>query len=245
MDIFEEDLYTVTVVGDVRDPYPEFAEMRRRAPVVQEQVFDNVVFKAFKYHDIDRVLREAETFSSRLFGPVMGVVMGPSILQMDGGEHRSHRSIIGGAFRRQALTDWESSFIEPTVQTLIDRFASRGDAELVRELTFHYPIQVIAKILGVPVEDYRTFARLSPPLRTEQDRLAVREALADGTIDTIGSGHDPRGPEDKRLPYADAAPGMAGAETLLPLTMSLVRDGVIDIARAFELLGSPVPVRLT
>jgi len=161
MDIFEEDLYTVTVVGDVRDPYPEFARMRAEAPVVQEQVFDNVVFKAFKYHDIDRVLREADIFSSRLFGPVMGVVMGPSILQMDAAEHRSHRSIIGGAFRRQALTDWETSFIEPTVQTLIDRFAPRGDAELVRELTFHYPIQVIAKILGVPVEDYRTFARLS------------------------------------------------------------------------------------
>jgi cytochrome P450 len=161
MDIFEEDLYTVTVVGDVRDPYPEFARMRKESPVVQEQVFENVVFKAFKYHDIDRVLREAETFSSRLFGPVMGVVMGPSILQMDGGEHRSHRGIIGGAFRRQALTDWETSFIEPTVQSLIDRFAGRGEAELVRELTFHYPIQVIAKILGVPVEDYRTFARLS------------------------------------------------------------------------------------
>jgi cytochrome P450 len=161
MDIFEEDLYTVTVVGDVRDPYPEFARMRRESPVVREQMFENVVYKVFKYNDIDRVLREAETFSSRLFGPVMGVVMGPSILQMDGGEHRSHRSIIGGAFRRQALADWEASFIEPTVQTLIDRFAARGDAELVRELTFHYPIQVIAKILGVPVEDYRTFARLS------------------------------------------------------------------------------------
>jgi dihydroorotase len=91
--------------------------------------------------------------------------------------------------------------------------------------------------------DFRTFARLSPPLRSERDRLAVRAAIADGTIDTIGSGHDPRGPEDKRLPFFDAAPGMAGAETLLPLTMSLVRDGVIDIARAFELLATN-PARL-
>ena len=53
-------------------------------------------------------------------------------------------------------------------------------------------------------------------------------ALADGTIDVIASGHDPRGPEDKRLPFADAEPGMAGAETLLPLTLTLVRDGVIS-----------------
>lgn len=90
------------------------------------------------------------------------------------------------------------------------------------------------------IGDFRTFTRLSPPLRSEPDRHAVRQALADGTIDVISSGHDPRGPEDKRLPYADAEPGMAGAETLLPLTLSLVRDGVIDLNRAFALLaGNP------
>ena len=90
----------------------------------------------------------------------------------------------------------------------------------------------------VAIGDFRTFTRLSPPLRSEADRHAVRAALADGTIDVIASGHDPRGPEDKRLPFADAEPGMAGAETLLPLTLSLVRDGVIDMARAFALLAT-------
>jgi dihydroorotase len=93
------------------------------------------------------------------------------------------------------------------------------------------------------VADFRTFARLSPPLRSEADRQAVRAALADGTIDVVTSGHDPRGPEDKRLPFADAEPGMAGAETLLPLTLSLVRDGVIDLTRAFQLLAAN-PARL-
>ena len=88
------------------------------------------------------------------------------------------------------------------------------------------------------VGDFRTFAKLSPPLRCEADRQAVRAALADGTIDVIASGHDPRGPEDKRLPFADAEPGMAGAETLLALTLALVRDGVIDLARAFALLAA-------
>ena len=91
--------------------------------------------------------------------------------------------------------------------------------------------------------DFRTFARLSPPLRSEDDRQAVREALADGTIDVIASGHDPRGPEDKRLPFADAEPGMAGAETLLAMTLTLVRDGVIDLPRAFDLLATN-PARL-
>ncbi|MEP7222158.1 MAG: dihydroorotase [Novosphingobium sp.] len=95
----------------------------------------------------------------------------------------------------------------------------------------------------IAMSDFRTFARLSPPLRAEADRHAVIAAIADGTIDMIASGHDPRGPEDKRLPFADAEPGMAGAETLLPLTLTLVRDGVIDMARAFQLL-SAAPARL-
>ena len=86
--------------------------------------------------------------------------------------------------------------------------------------------------------DFRTFARLSPPLRSEADRLAARAAIGEGVVDVIASGHDPRGPEDKRLPFADAEPGMAGAETLLAMTLNLVRDGVIDTQRAFELLAT-------
>ncbi len=86
--------------------------------------------------------------------------------------------------------------------------------------------------------DFRTFARLSPPLRCEADRQAVIAAIGDGTIDVISSGHDPRGPEDKRLPFVDAEPGMAGAETLLAMVLTLVRDGVIDMARAFSLVAT-------
>jgi dihydroorotase len=91
--------------------------------------------------------------------------------------------------------------------------------------------------------DFRTFMRLSPPLRSEADRQAARAAIAEGVVDVIASGHDPRGPEDKRLPFADAQPGMAGAETLLAMTLSLVREDVIDMARAFALLCAN-PARL-
>ncbi|RGP39905.1 Dihydroorotase [Altererythrobacter insulae] len=86
--------------------------------------------------------------------------------------------------------------------------------------------------------EFRTFARLSPPLRSEADRQAVVAAISDGTIDVIASGHDPRGPEDKRLPFADAEPGMAGSETLLAMTLNLVRDGAIDLAQAIDLLAT-------
>ena len=93
------------------------------------------------------------------------------------------------------------------------------------------------------VGGFRTFARLSPPLRCEDDRKAAIAAIADGTIDLICSSHDPKGPEAKRLPFADAEPGMSGAETLLALSLVLVRDNVIELPRLMALL-STTPARL-
>lgn len=90
----------------------------------------------------------------------------------------------------------------------------------------------------VAIHDFRTFARLSPPLRSEADRQACLAAITDGTIDVLCSAHDPRGPEAKRLPFADADPGAAGAETLLALALGLVRDGRINMARLFDLLAA-------
>ena len=90
----------------------------------------------------------------------------------------------------------------------------------------------------IAMYDFRTFAHLSPPLRAETDRQAALVALADGTIDVLCSGHDPRGPEEKRLPFADSMPGAAGAETLLALALGLVREGVIGWARLTALTAA-------
>jgi dihydroorotase len=71
------------------------------------------------------------------------------------------------------------------------------------------------------VDGYRTFAKLSPPLRAETDRAALAEAVREGLIDVIVSGHDPRPAEDKRLPFEEAAFGAVGLETLLPAALTL------------------------
>jgi dihydroorotase len=94
----------------------------------------------------------------------------------------------------------------------------------------------------VAVAGFRSFARLSPPLRIEEDRQAVLAALADGTISLIASGHDPQSQDAKRQPFAEAAPGMAGAETLLALSLSLVREGQVSLGRLIEML-STAPAR--
>ncbi len=120
---------------------------------------------------------------------------------------------------------------------LVRAAKARGVAVTAGVTPAHFMLSDLA------LKDFRTFARLSPPLREEADRQAVIAAIGDGTIDLVASGHDPRGPEDKRLPFADAAPGMAGAETLLAMVLTLVRDGVIAMERAFDLVARD-PARL-
>lgn len=89
------------------------------------------------------------------------------------------------------------------------------------------------------MSDFRTFAHLSPPLRSEDDRKAAVAAVKDGTVDVLCSGHDPRGPEEKRLPFTDAAPGASGAETLLALALGLE----LPVERLFAMLAAN-PARL-
>ena len=93
------------------------------------------------------------------------------------------------------------------------------------------------------IGDFRTYAKLSPPLRADSDRLAVVAALADGTIDAIASDHQPRDADDKRLPFAQAAPGGVGLVTLLGVTLAQVQGATLTLARAIEMLTS-APARL-
>ena len=79
------------------------------------------------------------------------------------------------------------------------------------------------------VGDYRTFFKVKPPLRSEDDRLATVEAVAKGLIDVISSMHTPQDEESKRLPFEEAASGAIGLETLLPAAMRLVHAGQIDL----------------
>ncbi|RDE09812.1 dihydroorotase [Pelagibacterium lacus] len=95
------------------------------------------------------------------------------------------------------------------------------------------------------VGSYRTFFKLAPPLRSEDDRLALVEALRTGVIDTIHSDHDPQDSEVKRQPFADAAIGAIGLETLLPAALRLHHAGDVDLmtllramtVRPAEILG--------
>jgi dihydroorotase len=93
------------------------------------------------------------------------------------------------------------------------------------------------------VGEYRTFFRLTPPLRAEEDRLAMIEAVKGGTIDIIVSSHDPQDVDTKRLPFADAAAGAIGLETLLGAALRLYHNGDVTLLRLVETL-STAPAKL-
>jgi dihydroorotase len=87
------------------------------------------------------------------------------------------------------------------------------------------------------VGDYRTFFKFTPPLRSEEDRLEMVQAVADGVIDVIGSFHTPADEESKRLPFEDAASGAVGLQTLLPAALRLYHAGHLDLPTLFRALA--------
>jgi dihydroorotase len=87
------------------------------------------------------------------------------------------------------------------------------------------------------VSEYRTFAKLSPPLRCEDDRRAVVEAIKEGVIDVIASDHAPQDQDSKRLPFAQAAFGGVGLETLLPVTLELYHNGYLTLLQVIDRLS--------
>ena len=185
--------FTDTVAGDVRDPYPAFISKRRETPV---EVTVNVGFdgeespvcNVYTYDLVAQVLRDNVTFSSGAVRELMEVVMGPFVLVgMDEPEHKRHRGLVSAAFRHKSLVEWESGVIAPIIEDLIDTFADRGRAELVRDFTFLFPVQIIAELLGVPHEDHEKFHDMAVwvvnvaanPEKGIAASQALREYLAD------------------------------------------------------------------
>jgi cytochrome P450 len=157
--------------GDVRDPYPGFSEKRRHEPVWKGTLMGHEMlppgiepqegYVAFRFEDCSRILRDPETFTSTGYDATIGMVMGHTILGMDDPEHRVNRNLVSDAFRQRSLARWQEALMGPICNELIDRFAHRGEAELVRELTFEFPVRVISAILGLPQEDFPQFQRWS------------------------------------------------------------------------------------
>jgi len=112
------------------------------------------------------------------------------------------------------------------------RLAKERGVKVTAETAPHYFILTDEAVIG-----YNTNAKMNPPLRSEQDREAIKAALVDGTLDVIATDHAPHSVLEKELEFNYAANGITGLETALSLTLALVRDGVISERRMVELMS--------
>jgi cytochrome P450 len=156
------------VSGNVRDPYPELARLRREEPIQRIDVSTmpgeegKPVFIVYRYEEAQQMLRDNETFSSSgviaAFGPVLGERV---MLGMDEPVHGRLRSLVSKAFSQKALERWQDELVGRVGNDLIDKFVANGEADLVKAFTFAYPSRIIAGLLGLPEEDYPQFQRWS------------------------------------------------------------------------------------
>ncbi|HHD63120.1 MAG TPA: dihydroorotase, partial [Desulfobulbaceae bacterium] len=140
-------------------------------------------------------------------------------------------------YREIALAEYTGkpvhiAHVSTAMSTDLIRSAKKRGVLVSAETTPHY-----FTLTHEAVEGYNTNAKMNPPLRTEEDRQAIREGLADGTFDAIATDHAPHSILEKEVEFDLAANGIIGLETALSLSLSLIRDGVIDERRMVELLS--------
>jgi cytochrome P450 len=164
--------------GTVVDPYPILAVARTAGPIVDasadladfgldddDEVQQSMgLFNAYSFDAVHEVLKDGTGFSSSGYSEVMGQVMGHSILEMDEPEHHTYRALVQQSFTRKAMERWEAEVVSPIVNGLIDQFVADGRADLVRQLLWPFPVDVISAMLGLPLADRPMFHRLAVEL---------------------------------------------------------------------------------
>lgn len=201
---------------------------------------------ALYFTDVDRVIRDSRTLQRLMtyagsFNALIACRPADPWLSEGGtaasGELSTRLGLAGvpAAAERMGL-ERDLALVELTgVRYLADQISTLGALEVL-ERARGRGLEVAASVSintlsfnEIDIGDYRTFFRLDPPLRGEEDRQALIRAVRDGLIDIVTSAHTPLPAEDKRLPFSEAAPGAVGLETLLPAMLSLHHEHGLDL----------------
>ena len=152
-------------------PYPIWEEARRECPVFRSHngptgFSERPMYSVTRFADVEGVLRDGQSFSSSINAEHIGRYMGELILAMDGKEHRAYRNLVAHAFRASQLEQWDDTLVRPAIDRLLDDIAPNGRGDLVRDITSRYPVQVICRIVGVPLEDSVQFHQWAEQINT-------------------------------------------------------------------------------
>ncbi|MBU2994172.1 dihydroorotase [Octadecabacter sp. 1_MG-2023] len=209
---------------------------------------------AVAFTDCDRVVTDTKVFSRALVyakscgALVIGHVQEPGLSKggaVTSGKFATLRGLSGVSPMAERMgLDRDVALLEMTGASYhVDQIttaralpalerAKRNGLDITAGIGIHH-----LTLNEMDVADYRTFFKLKPPLRSEEDRLAVVEAVASGLIDIISSMHTPQDEESKRLPFEEAASGAVALETLLPAALRLVHAGHLDLPTLFRALA--------
>jgi cytochrome P450 len=196
------------------------------------------VFMVYRHEDVLQLLRDNETFSSSIIIDAFGDALGRQVmLGMDDPFHRRQRALISQAFTQKSVVGLQDKYMVRVANELIDRFAERGHADLAREFTFDYPVQIIAGLLGLPREDYPQFQRWSISLLSitvnRERGLGASRALRDYFAPILAERRkDPRNDLITSLANAEIDGEKLGDEEIYSFLRLLLPGGVETTYRA-------------
>jgi cytochrome P450 len=147
-------------MAPIEDPYSVYAELRRSDPVKRVETLFSKGYFVSRFEDVHTVLKHDEIYSSRSNGERgIALVMGRTIVGMDGREHLRHRALITPALAPRALRGDFPSLVRDIAHGIIDDFTAAGAADLVTAFTYAYPLRVFVEILGIPPDEAEAFHR--------------------------------------------------------------------------------------
>lgn len=154
----QRELFGGTVLDPIRDPHSIYRRLRQQdPPLLCFEMMESRTYTLLKYDHVRDMLKNAKLFSSRSNAVGFGTFAGRTIIEMDGKEHIRHRGILAPSLQPAALRGDLPRRIHDICHASIDGFAADGEADLVPQFTFTFPLQVICHLLDIPVKDFTQF----------------------------------------------------------------------------------------
>ena len=241
------ELFGGSMMSPIPNPYPTYRRLRDESPCVAVETLMGIVYLVTRYDDAFAVLKNQTLYSSHANAKGIGIIMGRTILEMEGKEHVRHRNIVAPFFMGKALRGELPDVIGRTAHDLIDEFARAGEADLVSQFTFTFPMRVMAHIIGIPIKDFAEFHHWAIDLISVGDDPPRAFAAAAAIVDYLRPvlelrRHEPTDDLLSRLVHAEVDGNRLTEEEVLSFLRLLLPAGA---ETTYRLLGSTLFALLT
>jgi cytochrome P450 len=241
------ELFGGSIMSPIRDPWPMYRRLRDERPLIPLRSFFGVEHLVTRYDDVQTILRDPIRFSSKANARGIGIVMGRTIIEMEGKEHVRHRNLIAPFFSPRALREELGSMLRRIANELIDPITDGRSAELVREFAFTYPLRVIAQIIGIPIGDFHEFHHMALDLISIADDpakgLSAAQQLSDYLMPIVMERRrEPRGDLLSKLVHGEVEGHHLSDEEVISFLRLLLPAGADT---TYRLIGTTLYALLT